>query len=232
MNTCKPSLQTPDDRRKCHCHHITPLPFLKYFFLFRHDQISTCLCSPPSDSWQELQAGGKGREWQGWGVGAARVDALTRVCLHEALHRGGLCARGHLQKCARAGPWHHSAPSSRQECCSERRGFVEERKETGGEEKEEKEKKEKAWAGKRPAVPLAGTGGPGVDTTQKESWQSMWKGIYCDVRRDFFRIFHGYADLRSKINRWVDGLFLNSGVHFNGRINYCLKALSPTKMTV
>lgn len=138
-----PPLKTSDDWRKYHCHHITPLSFQKVSFcsIMIRSLPAFVLCPLTPDRSCRVRGKGvsdmeEGRAQPGWRL------LLLYICVRLPTE-GGLCAQGHLQKYACAGPWHHSAPSSRQECRSERRGFVEERKETGGEEKEEKGKKEK-----------------------------------------------------------------------------------------
>lgn len=116
------------------------------YLALTHCFIGSNVCCRLQKKWVSNMHWEKARAWSRKGGGTGWM--FLALCVFEGSYRSGLCAWGHLEKhthihihtfCS----WHHSLPCSKQECYWERRSFVEERKEMGGEEKEEKKRRKR-----------------------------------------------------------------------------------------
>lgn len=116
-------------------------------FIISTSPASFCLST---NFWQQLQVRENWKGSTGW-----MLFEVGGECVCKSLHSRYLCACRHLEKHTHTysrlhtfSPWHHNSPRSRQEYGSERRGFVEGRKEMGGEEKEGKKERKRLGQGK------------------------------------------------------------------------------------
>lgn len=113
-------------------------------------------------------------------------------------------------------PWHHDSPRSWQECCSERRGFVEERKETGGKEKEGKKERKRLGRGKVQCSRNLEQDGSGLDPSGQNRIGKrimIKRRRHTNGRNDCFAV----AWIQSWLcwNRWIRWCFWEQQVRMN-----------------